>query len=152
PVSVLTELTIPGMAFESKEVTGESYDHLDARVKELMAARGTIQREFFHRAMRNVKVVDPETGEKRTERKPDAWSPTRKYQNATGELQRYIEGPFLDTPPLEATLPAFTIYFPEQLEGRLLDDFNANMGGEFYLYTLDTAKKAMEADGESRLL
>jgi hypothetical protein len=102
--------------------------------------------------MRNERVLDPETGEKRTERQPTGWSPTRKYKNATGELQKYIEGPFLDTPPIEATLPAFTIYFPELLEGHELKEFDARMGGEFHLYTLDTAKKAMEADGESRLL
>src|SRR3954451_19839452 len=142
PISMLVDLTVPGMAFEPKEVAGESYDHLDERVRELIAARGTIQREFFHRAMRNERVLDPESGERRTERAPTGWSPTRKYKNATGELQKYIEGPFLDTPPLEATLPAFTIYFPERLEGEdLKDEFNARMGGEFHLYTLDTSKK-----------
>lgn len=152
PISLLVDLTIPGMAFEPKEVSGDSYDHLDDRVRELIDARGVIQREFFHRAMRPVRVTDPETGEKRTERRPTGWNPTRKYRNATGELQRYIEGPFLDTPPLEATLPAFTIYFPERLEGEREREFNALMGGEFYVYTFDRAKKAMEADGESRLL
>ncbi len=152
PISLLVDLTIPGMAFEPKEVAGESSDHLDERVSELIQARGSIQREFFHRAMRNERVLDPQTGEKRTERSATGWSPTRKYRNATGELQKYIEGPFLDTPPLEATLPAFTIYFPEPLEGEELKEFNARMGGEFHLYTLDTSKKAMEADGESRLL
>jgi hypothetical protein len=152
PISMLIDLTIPGMAFEPREVAGDSFDHLDERVAELINARGSIQREFFHRAMRTVKVVDPETGEKRTERQPTAWSPTRKYQNATGDLQRYIEGPFLDNPPLEATLPAFTIYWPEHLDGERLTEFNAHMGGEFYLWTIDSAKKAMEADGESRLL
>jgi hypothetical protein len=152
PISMLVDLTVPGMAFEPKEVAGESYDHLDDRVRELIAARGTIQREFFHRAMRNERVLDPESGERRTERQPTGWTPTRKYKNATGELQKYIEGPFLDTPPLEATLPAFTIYFPEPLEGEEMKEFNARMGGEFHLYTLDTSKKAMEADGESRLL
>src|SRR4051794_35146091 len=75
PISVLLELTIPGMAFEPREVSGESFDHLDDRVAELITARGTIQREFFHRSMRNVKVVDPETGEKRTERQPTGWTP-----------------------------------------------------------------------------
>jgi hypothetical protein len=152
PISLLIDLTVPGMAFEPKEVAGEGYDHLDDRVAELMPARGTIQREFFHRAMRAERIVDPDTGEKRSERQPTGWSPTRKYKNATGELQKYIEGPFLNTPPLEATLPAFTIYFPERLEGQEIKDFNARMGGEFHLYTLDTSKKAMEADGESRLL
>jgi hypothetical protein len=102
--------------------------------------------------MRTERILDPDTGEKRSERRPTRWSPTRKYKNATGELQRYVEGPFLDTPPLEATLPALTIYFPEQLEGREMKDFNARMGGEFHLYNLDRSKKAMEADGESRLL
>src|SRR4051794_9139338 len=152
PISMLIDLTIPGMAFEPKDVAGESFDHLDQRVSELIKARGSIQREFFHRAMKAVKVVDPETGEKRTERQPTAWTPTRKYTNATGELQRYIEGPFLNTPPLEATLPAFTVYWPETLVGEQKADFNAYMGGEFFLYTLDSAKKAMEADGESRML
>jgi hypothetical protein len=33
PISVLTELTIPGMAFEAKKVTAENYDHLDERVQ-----------------------------------------------------------------------------------------------------------------------
>ncbi|MFL5816349.1 MAG: DNA sulfur modification protein DndB [Conexibacter sp.] len=140
------------MAFEPREVAGESFDHLDDRVRELMPARGTIQREFFHRAMKAVRVIDPETGEKRTERQPTGWAPTAKYKNATGELQKYIQGPFLETPPLEATLPSFTIYFPERLEGVEVSDFNARMGGEYHVYTLDPAKKAMEADGESRLL
>lgn len=152
PISMLVELTVPGMAFEPREVAGERYDHLDDRVSELLEARGAIQREFFHPAMRNERVVDPETGERRTERRPTGWTPTRKYRNATGELQKYIQGVFLESPPLEATLPAFTIYFPERLEGELVAEFNANMGGEFYLYTIDTSKKAMEADGESRLL
>jgi hypothetical protein len=152
PISLLIDLTVPGMAFEPKEMAGEGFDHLDDRVAELMPARGTIQREFFHRAMRAERVVDPDTGEKRSERRPTGWSPTRKYKNATGELQKYVEGPFLNTPPLEAILPAFTIYFPEQLVGQEIKAFNARMGGEFYLYTLDTSKKAMEADGESRLL
>jgi hypothetical protein len=152
PISVLVDLTIPGMAFEKKEVEGESFDHLQSRVADLFHARGSIQREFFHQAMENVRVVDPDTGEKRTERRPTAWSPTRKYKNATGELQKYIEGPFLDTPPLTATLPAFTIYYPELLSGEQREEFNAHMGGEFHLYSIDTAKKAMEADGESRLL
>ncbi|TDD62354.1 hypothetical protein E1263_04150 [Kribbella antibiotica] len=152
PISMLVDLTVPGMAFEPKEVAGESFGHLNDRVAELIKARGEIQREFFHRAMKTVRVTDPETGEKRPERRPEAWSPTRKYLNATGDLQRYIEGPFLNTPPLEATLPAFTIYWPEQLEGEQQEDFNAYMGGEFHIYTVDRAKKAMEADGESRLL
>lgn len=152
PISKLVELTIPGMAFEDKEVANERFDHLDERVRQLKDARGTIQRAFFHRSMRNVKVVDPQTGEKRTERQATGWSPTRKYTNATGELLKYIKGPFLETPPLEATLPAFTIYFPERLRGEELEEFDAHMGGEFHLYRLDAAKKAMEADGESRLL
>src|SRR4051812_1773884 len=76
PISLLVDLTVPGMAFEPKEAAGESYDHLDERVRELMPARGTIQREFFHRAMQNVRVTDPDTGEKRTERQPTGWSPT----------------------------------------------------------------------------
>jgi DNA-sulfur modification-associated len=151
PISRLVELTVPGMAFEPKEARGDKFDHLDPRVQELYAARGSIQRAFFHRAMENVRVTDPDTGEKRTERRPTGWTPTRKYKNATGDLRKYIEGPFLDTPPLQATLPAFTIYVPEYLEGKEAD-FNARMGGEFYVYTLDEAKKAMEADGESRLL
>jgi hypothetical protein len=152
PISKLVDLTIPGMAFEEKERGNDSFDHLETRVQELVDARGTIQRAFFSRKMENHRVVDPETGEKRTERRPTGWAETRKYKNATGELQKYIEGPFLDTPPLNATLPAFTIYIPEKLEGEQHADFNAYMGGEFFLYTLDPAKKAMEADGESRLL
>ncbi len=152
PISLLVDITVPGMAFEPKEVANESYDHLDDRVRELIGARGDIQREFFHRAMRNERVIDPETGEKRTERTPTGWSPTRKYKNATGDLQKYIEGPFLDTPPLEATLPSFTIYFPEKLKGDLMKSFDAHMGGEFHLFSLDMSMKAMEADGESRLL
>ncbi len=152
PISKLVDLTVPGMAFEDKERGSDSFDHLEERVQELVGARGSIQRAFFHRKMENHRVVDPETGEKRIVRRPTGWAETRKYKNATGELQKYIEGPFLDSPPLNATLPAFTIYFPEQLEGAQREDFNAYMGGEFYLYTLDPAKKAMEADGESRLL
>ena len=41
------------MAFEPREKAGESYDHLDARVKELGAARNQIQRTFFAPAMRD---------------------------------------------------------------------------------------------------
>jgi hypothetical protein len=152
PISLLVELTVPGMAFEPREVAGERFDHLDARVQELIEARGTIQRAFYHRAMRNERVLDPVSGERRTERQATGWSPTRKYKNAIGELQRYIEGPFLNTPPLEATLPAFTLYLPERLKEEDLERFDAHMGGEFYLYTFNPAKKAMEADGESRLL
>jgi hypothetical protein len=152
PISLLVDLTVPGMAFEPREVAGERYDHLDKRVGELLHARGNIQRGFYHQAMRTERVIDPETGEKRTVRTPTGWSPTRKYRNATGDLQKYIEGPFLDSPPLEATLPSFTIYFPERLEGELMKNFNAHMGGEFHLFSLDIAMKAMEADGESRLL
>ena len=84
PISLLVDLTIPGMAFEPKEVAGESYDHLDERVSELIEARGSIQREFFHRAMRNERVLDPETGEKRTERRPTGWSQTAKYRKRDG--------------------------------------------------------------------
>jgi hypothetical protein len=152
PISMLLEMTIPGMAFEPKEVAGERYDNLDERVAELMPARGTIQRAFYHQAMKSVRVLDPDTGERRSERQPVGWNPTAKYRNATGDLQKYIAGPFLKD-PLEATLPAFTIYYPEKLEGDdLSNEFNALMGGEFHRYTIDTAKKAMEADGESRLL
>jgi hypothetical protein len=115
PVSMFVDLTISGMAFEPKEKVGENYDHLDERVKALLPARGEIQRAFFVRAMKDVKVTDPETGEKRTVREPTAWSPTRKYQNATTELVRYVQGPFLDQPPLTAALPAFVIYCPEAL-------------------------------------
>lgn len=152
PISKLVELTIPGMAFEEKERGGESFDNLEERVQQLAGARGSMQRAFYHRKMENHRVVDPDTGEKRTERQPTGWAETRKYKNATGELQKYIEGPFLDTPPLNATLPAFTIYLPEKLEGRQQEAFNAYMGGEFYIYEIDKAMKAMEADGESRLL
>ncbi|MEH3052625.1 MAG: hypothetical protein PGN13_01260 [Patulibacter minatonensis] len=152
PISKLVELTVPGMAFEEKERGGDSFDNLEERVKQLAGARGSMQRAFYHRKMENFRVVDPDTGEKRTERRPTGWAETRKYKNATGELQKYIEGPFLETPPLNATLPAFTIYLPEKIEGRRQEDFNAYMGGEFYIYELDKAMKAMEADGESRLL
>jgi hypothetical protein len=152
PVSMFVDLTISGMAFEPKEKVGENYDHLDERVKALLPARGEIQRAFFVRAMKDVKVTDPETGEKRTVREPTAWSPTRKYQNATTELVRYVQGPFLDQPPLTAALPAFVIYCPEALEGAQLAEFNAHMGGEFFLYDLDPSKKFMIADGESRHL
>ena len=37
PISLLVDLTIPGMAFAPKEVAGESYDHLDERVSELIS-------------------------------------------------------------------------------------------------------------------
>jgi hypothetical protein len=151
PVSKLVELTIPGLAFEEKERGGDSFDHLEDRVKELIDARGTIQRAFYHPKMEGHRVVDPDTGERRTENRPTGWAETRKYKNATGELQKYIEGPFLDR-PLNATLPAFTIYYPEELVGRQHEEFNAYMGGEFYIYELDKALKAMEADGESRML
>jgi hypothetical protein len=152
PISLLLDLTISGMAFEPKEKAGEAYDHLDGRVKDLLPARGSIQRAFFARAMRDVRVTDPVTGEKRTEREPTAWSPTRKYENATGGLLRYIQGPFLDRPPLTAALPAFVAYCPEELQGKQVADFNAHMGGEFHLYDLDPAQKFMIADGESRHL
>jgi hypothetical protein len=152
PISMVEDNVVPGMAFEPKEMVGESFDHLDDRVKRLQDARGTIQRSFFHRAMRTVKVLNPETGKKESVREPTGWTPSRKYQNATGDLQRYIEGPFLDNPPLRATLPPFILYCPEQLDGELVGDFNAHMGGEFHTYEHDPAKKFMIADGESRHL
>lgn len=152
PISKFLELTISGMAFEPKEKAGEAYDHLDERVKELLPARGSIQRAFFAPAMRDVRVTDPETGEKSTVSEPTGWSPTRKYENATKELLRYVQGPFLDRPPLTAALPSFVVYCPETLAGEQHADFNAHMGGEFYLYELDPAQKFMIADGESRHL
>jgi hypothetical protein len=152
PISLFTDLTIGGMAFEPKEKAGEAYDHLDSRVQELLPARGSIQRAFFARAMRDTKVIDPETGEKRTVREPTAWSPTRKYENATQDLLRYVQGPFLDRPPLTAALPSFVVYCPEKIEGSQVAEFNAHMGGEFFLFDLDPARKFMIADGESRHL
>lgn len=151
PISLFMELTIGGMAFEPKEKQGESYDHLDERVRELQDARG-FQRNFFARAMRETKVTNAETGKKETKRLPDAWRPTRKYRNATTELLHYVQNHFLDRPPLTATLPAFIIYSPEKLEGEQVREFNAHMGGEFYLYEVDPAMKFMIADGESRHL
>jgi hypothetical protein len=152
PISMVDDNVVPGMAFEPKEMVGESFDHLDSRVKELQVARGEIQRSFFHRAMRTVKVVNPETGKKESVREPTGWTATRKYQNAIGDLQRYIEGPFLDNPPLRATLPPFILYCPEKLDGVPVADFNAHMGGEFHTFEHDPAKKFMIADGESRHL
>jgi hypothetical protein len=152
PISMIEDNVVPGMAFEPKEMVGESFDHLDDRVKQLQDARGTIQRSFFHRAMRTVKVVNAETGKKESVREPTGWTPSRKYQNATGDLQRYIEGPFLDTPPLRATLPPFILYCPEQLDGVPVIDFNAHMGGEFHTFEHDPTQKFMIADGESRHL
>jgi DndB-like DNA-sulfur modification-associated protein len=152
PISMVEDNVVPGMAFEPREMVGESFDHLDERVKELQDARGTIQRSFFHRAMRTVKVVNPNTGKKESVREPTGWTPTRKYENATGDLQRYIEGPFLDAPPLRATLPPFILYCPEQLDGVPMGEFNAHMGGEFHTFEHDPSKKFMLADGESRHL
>ncbi len=152
PISILMDLTISGMAFEPKEKAGDSYDHLDRRVQQLLPARGTIQRAFFARAMRETRVTDPGTGEKRTLRQPTGWSPTRKYENATGDLLHYVQGPFLERPPLTAALPAFVLYCPESLNGRQQDSFNAYMGGEFYLFDVDPTSKFMIADGESRHL
>lgn len=152
PIAMVEDNVVPGMAFEPKEMVGESFDHLDARVKQLQEARGTIQRSFFHRAMRTVKVVNPETGKKESVREPTAWTSSRKHQNATGDLQHFIEGPFLDSPPLRATLPPFILYCPEKLDGVRAADFNAHMGGEFHTFEHDPAKKFMIADGESRHL
>lgn len=152
PLQMLLEQTISGMAFEPKEKVGDDYDHLDARVKELLPARGSIQRAFFSRAMKNTKVTDPATGEKRTVREATGWSATAKYRNSTGELLKYIQGPFLDRPPLTAALPAFVLYCPETLNGELLADFNAHMGGEFFTFDIDPTRKFMIADGESRHL
>ncbi|MCP3912140.1 MAG: hypothetical protein GY713_14425 [Actinomycetia bacterium] len=152
PLQMLLEHSISGMAFEPKEKVGEVYDHLDDRVKELLPARGSIQRAFFARAMRDVKVVVPETGEKRTVREPTGWSSTAKHRNATKDLLKYVQGPFLDRPPLTAALPAFVLYCPETLQGERLADFNAHMGGEFHLYDIDPRRKFMIADGESRHL
>jgi hypothetical protein len=152
PISMVEDNVVPGMAFEPKEMIGESFDHLDDRVKQLQEARGTIQRSFFHRAMRTVKVVNPDTGKKESVREPTGWTPSRKHQNATGDLQRYIEGPFLENPPLRATLPPFILYCPEKLDGVSAADFNAHMGGEFHTFEHDPAKKFMIADGESRHL
>ena len=117
PISMLIDLTISGMAFEPKEKVGVAYDHLDARVKQLMPARGDIQRAFFARAMKSVKATNPETGEKYTVREPTGWSSTRKYENATTDLLRYIQGPFLHRPPLTAALPPFVLYSPEPITG-----------------------------------
>ena len=152
PIQLLLEHTISGMAFEPKERTGEVYDHLEARVAELLPARGSIQRAFFARAMREVNVTDPETGEKSKKREPTGWSPTAKYKNATGELLKYVQGPFLDNPPLTAALPAFVLYCPEKLQAAKGEAFNMNMGGEFERYEFDPRKKFMVADGESRHL
>ncbi len=152
PISMVDENVVPGMAFEPKEMGEETYDHLDERVKELTDARGTMQRSFFHRSMRTVKVVNPETGKKESKREATGWSATRKYTNATGDLQKYIEGPFLDNPPLQAMLPPFILYSPELLEGTKQDEVQAKMGGEFYTFEHVPTKKFMIADGESRHL
>lgn len=152
PISMLVDFTIGGMAFEPKEKAGDAYDHLDQRVQELLPARGSIQRAFFARAMRDIRVTDPETGEKRTEREPTGWSPTRKYLNARTDLVKYVQGPFLDRPPLTAALPAFVIYCPELIDGEQVPSFNAHMGGEFFRYDVDPSRKFMIADGESRHL
>jgi len=151
PVHMLMDLGISGMAFEPKEHAGLTYDHLDERVAQLAPARGTMQRSFFAPAMRDHVVVDPETGQKRKERRPDGWSPTAKYKNATGSLTKYIGGPFLEE-PINAILPAFVLYRPEPLAGDQRDEFNAYMGGEFFLYEIDPALRFMIADGESRYL
>ncbi|MEV0284755.1 DNA sulfur modification protein DndB [Kribbella sp. NPDC050820] len=152
PISLLMDITISGMAFEPKEKQGDRFDHLTQRVQELAPARGTIQRTFFARAMKGVRGVDPQTGRTRTHREPIGWSPTRKYVNATKGLVDYIQGPFLDSPPLTATLPAFVLYSPEQLTGERNTSVDASMGGEYYVYELDTSRKFMLADGESRHL
>ncbi len=152
PISLLVDLTIGGMAFEPKEKAGDAYDHLDKRVKGLLKARGDIQRAFFVPAMRSVRVVDAETGEKRTVSEPTGWAATAKYRNASKDLLEYIQGPYLDRPPLRAALPAFIIYCPEELQGHQREEFNAHMGGEFYVYDIDPARKFMIADGESRHL
>jgi len=82
PISMVNENVVPGVAFEPKEMGEETYDHLDERVKELTDARGTMQRSFFHRSMRTVKVVNPETGKKESKREATGWTDTRKYTNA----------------------------------------------------------------------
>ncbi len=152
PISLLMDLTISGLAFEPKEKVGENYDHLDSRVKELGPARGAIQRNFFARAMKEIRYFDPDTGERKTRREPIAWSPTRKYNNAIGELLRYVQGPFLDNPPRTGALPPFILYAPELMSGEQREDFNAHMGGEFFRYDVDPGVKFMLADGESRHL
>ncbi len=152
PIEKLIAYAIPGMAFEAKENTGESYDHLDSRVAELRPARQDIQRSFFAPAMRTEKEVDPETGKKISVRRPSGWTATAKYKNATGDLRRFVETAFLDSPPMKAILPAFILYCPEQLTGEQLTDFDAHQGGEFYVYEMDEARKFMVADGECRHL
>ena len=152
PISLLMDITISGMAFEPKEKQGDRFDHMTQRVQELAPARGTIQRTFFARAMKGVRGVDPQTGRTRTHREPIGWSPTRKYVNATRGLVDYVQGPFLDSPPLTAALPAFVLYCPEQLTGERNPSVDASMGGEYYVYELDTSRKFMLADGESRHL
>jgi hypothetical protein len=79
---MVNENVVPGVAFEPKEMGEETYDHLDERFKELTDARGTMQRSFFHRSMRTVKVVNPETGKKESKREATGWTDTRKYTNA----------------------------------------------------------------------
>jgi hypothetical protein len=150
PIDRLMSFSIPGMAFEAKDLAGENYDHLDQRVAELRPARSDIQRSFFAPAMRTEKEVDPETGKKVSVRKPTGWTPTAKHRNATGGLRRFIEGPFLESPPLSAVLPGFILYCPEALVGEQLPDFDAHQGGEFFIFELDEARKFMVADGESR--
>jgi hypothetical protein len=152
PISMLMDFTISGLAFESKEKVGEDYDHLDNRVRELGPARGAIQRNFYARAMKEIRYTDPETGERKSRREPTAWSPTRKYVNATGDLLHYVQGAFLDTPPFNAALPPFILYAPEPLRGTQREGFDAHMGGEFFTYDVDPTQKFMLADGESRHL
>jgi hypothetical protein len=152
PIDRLMAFAVPGMAFEARELSGENYDHLDQRVAELRPARSDIQRTFYTRAMRTERVLNPETGKKESVRTPTAWASTAKYKNATGDLRQFVEGPFLDYPPLSAVLPAFILYCPEPLTGEQLRDFDASQGGEFFVYELDESRKFMIADGESRHL
>ena len=149
PVSELLRITISGMAFEQDAVGTDAYSHLTNRVAVLAPARKAIQRTFYNPALKPKIVKNLETGEKETKRVP-AFTESAKLINAKGDLLKYIKGPYIDSPEHStAAMPAFVVYFPEKLPATPTE-FNAGMGGEYYVYDLTNVGKGMNLDGESR--
>lgn len=148
PVSELLRLTIGGMAFEQEAARNDEYNNVADRVAMLAPARAVAQRSFYAPALKSKRVVGDDG-----ERHPaqiETWSETAKLRNAKGDLLKYVKGPFIDEPDqATAGLPAFVLYIPEHLPAERAD-FDAGMGGEFYLYDFTDVGRAMILDGESR--
>jgi hypothetical protein len=150
PVSELLRITVSGLAFEAKEAQSNAYDDLADRVAVLAPARKLIQRNFYNEALKPRVRKNLETGEKETTRVLD-YTESAKLINAKGDLLRYIKGPYIDSPGQStAAMPAFVVYFPENLPAERQVGIDAGMGGEYYTYDITNVGKGMCLDGESR--